>query len=335
MRRIAALCLGLLGAVPACAEETSGMVKPLACAALTSNLEAARTGGHLDQAIALYGKATDPGSGCTPKALFCLGRSVALAHVEAAYAAASKGTADEAARLFIAGGHFGEPWPLLVGLGDVASAEARTTHDPKRWADAGLAYQKAMIALDDPLLCPGEPPEPEAQADDLLRRKMALATLLANPVPFFHSKCAPCSLALLAHGPIAAAHPRALPITFEAGGGTMTPEGLLAAKALAGCAREAKWPRLALSAHTDERGSAASNHEVAMQRLETVRRVLKQNGYEGTIDGTALGKSEPLVIDDPQGLTVAEIQRTNRRIELRSIDGAPRLSCARTEEQTQ
>ena len=60
--------------------------------------------------------------------------------------------------------------------------------------------------------------------------------------------------------------------------------------------------------------------------------MLRDSGYAGGFAGKAMGKNEPLAIDAPQELTAAERERANRRIEVRSITGAPTLSCARSED---
>lgn len=302
-----------------------------ACAAISADLAAARAAGKLKEAVALYAKAGGTGAGCEPKALFCLGRSLALAHLEAAYQAAAA-PAEKAGGLLEAGRHYGEPWPLLVGLGDAANARARATHDPRLWSEASVAYQQAVAAVDDPALCEGEPPRPDPQAFDVVVRKMSLATLLAKPLTFFHSKCAPCSLAFLAHGPIAADHPRPLPITFEDDSAQLTPEGTATTKALADCALAQAWSKLVLSVHADARGSEGVNQALSRQRVESLTRLLRADGFAGTLEAEAKGKAEPLRVDDARGLSDAEVQRANRRVELRSVEGGtPAPQCAASE----
>lgn len=315
----------LVGAAPAFADEPSSVAQ--SCEAMTTALGKARSEGRLGDVTTLLAEAGRPETGCEPKRLFCLGRSAALAHVEAAYAAADAGRPENAQRLFEAGRSFGAPWPLLVGLGDAADGAARIGHDPASWTTASLAYQQALAAFDEPALCPDEPSAPEAVTAAVLR-KMLLATLLAQPVSFIHDRCAPCTLAFLAHGAINDAHPRPLPITFADGRAALTPEGLATAKDLASCALSLRWPRLAVTVHADARGSATLNLDLSSRRAAALRRVLREDGFTGPVEATAMGKRQPLSIDDPTGLLSAEIDRANRRVELRGTGQPPTALCA-------
>ncbi len=330
MRFVLLCCFGLIFAPRAAFAEDAVAPKPAAraCAAVEADLAAARAAGNLKDVAKLYAEAEQAAVGCEPKALFCMGRGAALAHVEAAYAAAATGRGAEAAGLFEAGRRFGEPWPLLVGLGDAAVEKARATHDGKQWSDASIDFQTAISVIDEPALCEGEPQVPDQAGYDGIVRKMSLATLLAKPLTFFHSKCAPCSLAFLAHGPVAAERPRVVPITFEDRSAAMTSEGAATAKALLECAVSQKWTKLGLSIHTDDRGSDAVNQALSQQRIVSVRKVFTDGGFKGALDTEAKGKSEPLQIDDPKTLTAAEVQRANRRVEVRSIAGESVATCA-------
>lgn len=312
--------LGLLGA--GSAEASAAPVPTRGCEAIAADLGAARAGGRLADVTTLLAEAGRTEAGCEPKRLFCLGRSAALAHVEAAYAAADAGRAAEARRLFEAGRAFGAPWPLLVGLGDAADGAARADHDPAAWTKASLAYQQALAALGEPDLCPEEPVAPDAAAAAAVLRKMLLATLLARPVSFARDRCAPCALAFLAHGPIDATHPRALPVTFAEGRADLTPEGLATAKDLAACAVALRWPRLAMTVHADASGTAPLNLELSRRRAAALRRALRAGGFAGPVEAEAVGARQPLPIDDPTGLSPADIRRANRRVDLRGT-GAP------------
>lgn len=315
----------VLGAAPASAVEPPSLAK--SCEAITTALGKARSEARLGDVTTLLAEAGRPETGCEPKRLFCLGRSAALAHVEAAYAAADAGRAEDAQHLFEAGRVFGAPWPLLVGLGDAADAAARIGHEPAAWTKASFAYQQALAAFDEPALCPDEPSASDAVAAAVLQ-KMLLATLLAQPVSLIHDRCAPCALAFLAHGAIDDAHPRPLPITFADGRADLTPEGLATVKDLASCAVSLRWSRLSVTVHADARGSAALNLDLSSRRAAVLRRVLREGGFTGPVEAAAMGKRQPLSIDDPTGLLSAEIDRANRRVELRGTGQPPTALCA-------
>lgn len=322
MMRFAALALGLLISAHCSAEET-----PTSCATVTAGITTERQAGHLTEAVRLFGQAAGSQSGCAPRVVFCLGRSLAFAHLESAYAAMKVGHLADATRLLQSGQLYGEPWPLLVGLGDAVSAEARRTHDPKLWSEASVDYQKAVSTLDEPALCDDEPPAPEKAAADAIIGKMSVAMLLAQPLILFHSKCAPCALAVLSHGPITAAAPRALPVTFKGLSPDLTAEGAMTAAALADCGRAEKWNAIAISVHSDPRGSAEANLDLSRRRIEMLRQALRQHGFDGTVTAEPKGKSEPIAIDDPAELTPAERERANRRIELRTVEAPTLKSC--------
>jgi outer membrane protein OmpA-like peptidoglycan-associated protein len=297
------------------------------CSDIGAALAEARKAGKLGELPPLYAKATGPAYDCTPKAIFCLGRSVALAHVEAAYAKAEKGDAAGASALFQTGHGFGEPWPLLVGLGDGLSEKARLNHNAKLWSEASFTYQKAIAALSEPVLCDDEPAPPAPEALDRISLRMATAMLLAQPVTFFRSKCAPCSMAFLAHLSGSALKTQALPITFKDSSAELTPEGLEAAKALIDCVLRQNWAKLSVSAHTDERGSPQVNAALSGKRLDSLKKLFDDAGYKGRFEPEPKGKSEPFRLENAKGFTPDEIRRLNRRVELRDIPAASAGQC--------
>ncbi|HEX4767972.1 MAG TPA: hypothetical protein VH414_17035 [Lichenihabitans sp.] len=298
-----------------------------ACTTARTTLEAARKAGDLPKAIEAYGGMTKAEAGCDPKVLFCEGRATALAHVEQAYASADKGDAAAAAKLLADGRKFGEPWPLLIGLGDAETARAHASHNAKDWGAASLDYQKAVLALAEPVLCDDEPARPAPAVIEGLYRKMSAALMLGTPIEFAHTKCAPCALAFL--GPTAGFTPRSqpLPITFQGRSALITPEGLDAAKALLGCILARKASHVAISVHTDEGGSDAANKTMSEARLATLRKMFADGGYKGTFEAQPKGRSEPFVPDEPKSFTAEERHRLNRRVELRSATLDDALTC--------
>ncbi len=312
---------------PAQAPEPVKATPDPACTTARTTLEAARKAGDLPKAIEAYGGMTKAEAGCDAKVLFCEGRAIALAHVERAYAAADKGEAVAAAKLLADGRKFGEPWPLLIGLGDAATARAHASHSAKDWGAASLDYQKAVLALAEPVLCDDEPARPAPAIIESLYRKMSAALMLGMPIEFAHTKCAPCALAFL--GPTAGFTPRSqpLPITFQGRGAVITPDGLDAAKALLGCILARKASHVTISAHTDEGGGDAANKTMSEARLATLRKMFVDGGYKGTFEAQPKGRAEPFLPDEPKSFTAEERHRLNRRVELRSATLDDTLTC--------
>ncbi len=298
-----------------------------ACTTARTTLEAARKAGDLRKAIEAYGGMTKAETGCDPKLLFCEGRAIALAHVERAYASADKGDAAAAAKLLADGRKFGEPWPLLIGLGDAETARAHASHNARDWGAASLDYQKAVLALAEPVLCGDEPARPAPAVIEALYRKMSAALMLGTPIEFAHTKCAPCALAFL--GPTAGFTPRSqpLPITFQGRSALITPDGLDAAKALLGCILARKASQVTISVHTDEGGGDAANKVMSDARLAALRKIFVDGGYKGTFEAQPKGRSEPFVLDEPKSFTADERHRLNRRVELRSATLDDTLAC--------
>ena len=301
------------------------------CTAVSADLAAARAAGKVEQVGSLYREAEKLEPACSPKVLFCMGRGAALANLDAAYDALAANDLTRAGEILDAAHAFGEPWPLMIAIGDQTSARARTTHDAKTWSDASVAYQKAYSALGEPALCDGEPPPPSSEQMSEIVEKLSVATLLAKPLVFFHSKCAPCSLVFLTRSNVASKSPRVLPITFESASAIPTAEGQQTLAAFSDCVLAQRWSEIKLSAHTDERGSTATNLLLSKQRLDYVAKALAEKGYKGRFTGLPVGKAEPLPVKDRAQLVPEESRRLERRIELRDVTGEPQAACFGTD----
>ena len=310
-----------------CGEALAAETATPSCPAVVSSMAEARTDGRLSEVVSLYGQA-QAAVNCEPKTLFCLGRSVALAHVEAAYGAAAQGRGADSVRLLRAGRRFGAPWLLLVALGDANSSAARANHDPKSWSAASLDYQTGLAAIQEPSLCPDEPPVPTSAAIAQVDRKMTLASLLARPLRLFKDRCTSCGMAVLLRSGGSSDQARILPITFKDRGAALTRDAQTTVRKLVDCARAFDWTKLDVSVHTDGRGNRTANRLLASRQAVTLERSLRQDGFAGALRSEVVGQDRPLPIDDKADLTAAEINRANQRIELRAASIKPVSVCA-------
>jgi outer membrane protein OmpA-like peptidoglycan-associated protein len=307
-----------------------------ACTAVAERITAARQARDLAALAASFNEASV--SPCSEKARFCLGRSVALGYVAEVYARSKKEEGstrpdpppEEMNELLTKGRSFGAPWQLLVAIGDLHLDRAKGAHDAVLYGQAAYDYQLALFDLNDQPACLdfGEPPAPvAAQISDVYQR-MSTALLLAAPIKIATSKCSVCQWAFLSGIRGFTPTARALPITFASNSSDPTPEGREAIAALLECLKAQKMPRIVLSGHTDQSGSAAVNLTLSSRRLATVQQLLKQGGYTGTIVLEPKGKSEPYKAGDLGSYSQEEILRLNRRIELRAFAAGEAPSCS-------
>jgi outer membrane protein OmpA-like peptidoglycan-associated protein len=108
-----------------------------------------------------------------------------------------------------------------------------------------------------------------------------------------------------------------VPINFETGTATPTQIGLQAADELVAAVKEQQPSEMVIVGHTDERGADAMNLRLSEQRARMVADLLARNGVTAKIRIVAMGKREPLKIQDPTGLTQEDIWALNRRVEWR------------------
>ena len=108
-----------------------------------------------------------------------------------------------------------------------------------------------------------------------------------------------------------------VPINFESGTATPTRIGLQAADELLSAIKEQQPSEMVIVGHTDERGADAMNMRLSEQRARMVADFLAKNGITARIRIIAMGKREPLKIQDASGLTQQDIWALNRRVEWR------------------
>ncbi|HXF53709.1 MAG TPA: OmpA family protein [Hyphomicrobiaceae bacterium] len=107
-----------------------------------------------------------------------------------------------------------------------------------------------------------------------------------------------------------------VPITFLYDEAVFTAEGQKAAALLAEYLQLRRLNDVVLSGHADERGSDRYNMELSWQRLESVARYLRENGYKGRLTLLPKGKSEPYMGIDRNALPKEQVFQLDRRVEL-------------------
>lgn len=288
------------------------------CASVTEAMGRARAAVDLPALQGLLGRARAPSAGCSGTEIFCLGRRVALAHVDAAVAASERRESpDKVEALLEAGRAFGQPWQLLATLGEVRLDRARASKTRDAFASAAQSYQQAMTVLADEEESVCREPVPSRQVIAGLHAAMSQAVLLApatDPIPTRTNKCGGAFLGSI-RGFVPVARP--VPITFAYKEASLTPEGERAARVLADCVKRESYERVELSGHTDRVGADAYNLDLSARRLATVRGVLKANGFAGEVVTMAKGKSEPFRADDRGKYTQEQLDQLDRRVEIR------------------
>ncbi|WP_029890692.1 OmpA family protein [Polycyclovorans algicola] len=202
---------------------------------------------------------------------------------------------------------FGQVWQAHEVLGDIAAAR-------KQHAEATLAYQSALTAIDDETWTP-RPPE-EARIATLFRKAETQRLLAPTYVANTRSRNDQPSGLGAAQVSRFAVKRTAIPVQFEFGKANFTLEGEKAADDLLFMVRAQGPKRITLVGHTDPVGSEAANQVLSERRAKAVADYLRRNGYTGEIVTLGKGKSQPHEPDDPDAYTVPERHQMDRRVEL-------------------
>jgi outer membrane protein OmpA-like peptidoglycan-associated protein len=110
---------------------------------------------------------------------------------------------------------------------------------------------------------------------------------------------------------------RPAPVTFVFGEATVTAEGHAALQVLQNFIRANGVEKLVLSGHADERGEARFNYELSRERLESVARHLRSNGFSGELVLEPKGATEPYAGIDRQLTPREQLYQLDRRVEVR------------------
>jgi outer membrane protein OmpA-like peptidoglycan-associated protein len=286
------------------------------CDAISAQILTERKMGDVDRLPPLLTQAREIKTGCTERALLCLGRSVTLAYVEKAYALADSGkSSDQIEAILNRAKDFGSPWPLLALRGDIEYDRA-AAGDKEAYDKAAADYEAALNDLHEERIC-DEPADPPAAQIARIVKRTSEAKLLAGKFQLTRTRDGECGGVFLTK--IRDFEPKStpLPIEFEFDSATFTEKGKQAAQALLECAGREKFARIKLTGHTDMQGDDAYNMDLSARRLAAVRDYLILAGYRGQVELIPLGKREPFQLDDPGQHSQTEIDQLNRRVELR------------------
>lgn len=188
---------------------------PGSCAAIAARVTAARAADDTGSFAAIFAAASAPASGCDEHSIYCVGQSLALGQLDAAYAASDANRPESDVRaLAEAGPAYGSPWQLDAALGDIETAAGQATQSGARFSAAAWQYQQALIALAAPPVCEGEPARPATDQLKALYDHLSAALLLADPLKVATTRCAPCRWLFLADAAGYVPASRPLPITF-------------------------------------------------------------------------------------------------------------------------
>jgi outer membrane protein OmpA-like peptidoglycan-associated protein len=289
------------------------------CDSIAAKIAAARKAGDVERLPSLLAQARDIKSGCAERALLCLGRSVAIAYVDKAYAFADAGKRPgEIEAILNRAKNFSSPWALSALLGDIEFDRA-AAGDKGAYVKAAADYEAALNDIHEERICASydEPPDPPAAQIARLVKRTSEAKLLAGTFQLTRTRDGECGGVFLTK--IRDFEPKStpLPIEFEFDSATLTEKGEQAAQAVLECAGREKFAQIKLTGHTDMKGDDAYNMELSARRLAAVRDYLVRAGYAGRIELVPLGKREPFELDDPSQHGQAEIDQLNRRVELR------------------
>jgi outer membrane protein OmpA-like peptidoglycan-associated protein len=207
-------------------------------------------------------------------------------------------------------------WQASATLGEVRFGE-------RRFADAALAYDRALDILKNETLTPEKPEKFEIEG--LINRSAQARLLAANLKTADGSGQFVPTLRDQRDGTIGGIYTQSLrgitpqavpiPITFEYAKTTFTPVGEQAARELADALREQRPTSIRLVGHTDSRGSDETNTKLSSARAEAVAAYLKRAGVGATITTSGVGSNEPVKLLDSAGLSQDDIYALNRRVE--------------------
>ncbi|HEX4892703.1 MAG TPA: OmpA family protein [Hyphomicrobiaceae bacterium] len=107
------------------------------------------------------------------------------------------------------------------------------------------------------------------------------------------------------------------PVTFVFREATVTSEGQAALQILQNFIRANGVQKLVLTGHADERGEAGFNLELSRERLESVARYLRSNGFGGELVLEPKGASEPYAGVDRQHTPREQLYQLDRRVEVK------------------
>jgi outer membrane protein OmpA-like peptidoglycan-associated protein len=209
-------------------------------------------------------------------------------------------------------------WQAAKALGDVRFSQ-------RRYADATMAFERALEIIKNPAKTPRAPdPSTIRQIFDRATESRLLAANEQDkrhppvyvPVAKDHRDGSPGgSFSEEIRGFEPTVVP--LPIQFETASAVLSPIGQKAAEELLEALRTQQPTQLTIVGHADERGGDAYNLRLSDNRVKAVKKFLQDGGIQATITTLGRGKRESLKLEDTSDLTQEEIWALNRRVEWR------------------
>ena len=207
-------------------------------------------------------------------------------------------------------------WQASATLGEVRFGE-------RRFAEAARAYDAAIEIVKNEALTPTAPEKVEIQTlvDRAAQARLLEANLGSEHKAPTYVKTASDKrdgklggfLSPSVRGIVPHALP--LPIIFDFDKATLTPVGEDAVRDLIRAVGEQQPPKIVVIGHTDPRGGEEHNAKLSRDRAEAVASFMRGNGVATPIEISGVGASEPLHIEDSNGLTSDDIYALNRRVE--------------------
>ena len=209
-------------------------------------------------------------------------------------------------------------WQASATMGEVRFGE-------RRFADAAMAYDRAIEIIKNETLTPTPPSQYEIEglvARAAQSRLLAANALATREEPSFVRSARDQRDGALGgyySRSVRGIRPQALPIpvTFNYRKATLTDIGEQAARELAEALREQRPARVILVGHTDVRGTPDFNLKLSRERAEAVAAFLKERGVDIPIETLGKGATEPMQVPDSSGLSQEDIFALNRRVEWR------------------
>jgi outer membrane protein OmpA-like peptidoglycan-associated protein len=296
----------------------TGPAMARSCDRIAEELGTARQRGQVAPIAELIERADEAQGECSAIERACLQRLAALTFRDAAHSLAARGASEaEVEAMLRKGLPFARPWQLVVDLADLIGTrnrKAATAYD-----EAARFYQAAVDDIVELPPCSrfGVDDVPTGATIAKISMHMQTAVLLASELTVTTNRSGRCGGIFEERIRGFTPKARPLPITFPYDSASLSPQGERSAHALLECVLAAGYTRIAMSGHTDSRGTDEYNLDLSSRRLSTVRTFLAARGYKGTVELIAKGESEPFAVDDPGLYSPEEIDQLNRRVELR------------------
>lgn len=209
-------------------------------------------------------------------------------------------------------------WQASATMGEVRFGE-------RRFADAAMAYDRAIEIIKNETLTPAPPSQYEIEglvARAAQSRLLAANALASREEPKFVRSARDQrdgSLGGYYSRSVRGIRPQAVPIpvTFDYRKATLTDIGAQAAGELVEALREQRPARIILIGHTDVRGTADFNLKLSRERADALAAFLKERGVDIPIETQGKGATEPMTVSDSSGLSQEDIFALNRRVEWR------------------